>query len=181
MFLKVCQTRKYNFRYQVGKIGEDFPHPGVGPVSSDAELKFHRWYQWVAFFLTFQAILFYIPRYLWKYCEGQHIQMLIQDLQQPLMSAADKKDQMKNLATYFLTHRGFHSSYALKFFALELLNLVNVLGQMYFIDVFLDGEFSTYGMDVWNFTGKFLTNMHSGSFPGFLFRVKNLLRQNCQW
>merc|ERR1712025_776466 len=35
----------------------------------------------------------------------------------------------------------------------EVLNFVNVLVQMYFIDFFLGGEFMTYGSDVLNYTG----------------------------
>ena len=30
----------------------------------------HAWYQWVCFILAFQAILCYIPHYLWKLWEG---------------------------------------------------------------------------------------------------------------
>jgi hypothetical protein len=35
-----------------------------------------------------------------------------------------------------------------RFFFCELLNFVNVLGQIYFMDLFLGGEFTTYGRDV---------------------------------
>jgi hypothetical protein len=37
------------------------------------------------------------------------------------------------------------------FFICEELNLINVVGQVYFMDYFLDGEFSTYGSDVIRF------------------------------
>merc|ERR1712129_256882 len=36
----------------------------------------------------------------------------------------------------------------IKFFGCEVLNFVNVLGQMFFMDLFLGGEFTTYGSDV---------------------------------
>merc|ERR1719461_1477269 len=52
-----------------------------------------------------------------------------------------------------MTHRGSHSLYALRFFALEVWNFVNVICQMYFIDFFLDYEFTSYGRDVLNYTG----------------------------
>merc|ERR1712198_166901 len=38
--------------------------------------------------------------------------------------------------------------YAARFFFLEILNLVNVIGQIFFVDFFLGGEFTTYGSDV---------------------------------
>ena len=40
-----------------------------------------------------------------------------------------------------------------RFFLCELLNFVNVIGQIFFIDKFLDGEFSTYGMRVFEYSG----------------------------
>ena len=33
---------------------------------------------------TFQAILFYIPRYLWKTWEGGRVKMLVQDMNVPI-------------------------------------------------------------------------------------------------
>ena len=36
---------------------------------------------------------------------------------------------------------------------MEIVNFVNVIGQIYFIDFFLDGEFLKYGTDVFHFTG----------------------------
>ena len=34
-----------------------------------------------------------------------------------------------------------------------MLNFINVIGQIFFIDTFLDGEFSTYGMRVFEYSG----------------------------
>ena len=31
----------------------------------------HAWYQWVCFVLCLQAIMCYIPHFLWKACEGR--------------------------------------------------------------------------------------------------------------
>merc|ERR1711997_1423616 len=36
---------------------------------------------------------------------------------------------------------------------MEIVNFINVVGQIYFIDFFLGGEFLTYGTDVFHFTG----------------------------
>jgi len=41
-----------------------------------------------------------------------------------------------------------HNFYAIRFFLCEVLNFVNVIGQIYFLDLFLGGEFTTYGRDV---------------------------------
>merc|ERR1712001_505519 len=46
-----------------------------------------------------------------------------------------------------------HATYAMRFFACELLNFINCIGQIFFIDKFLNGEFSTYGLRVFEYTG----------------------------
>ena len=45
-------------------------------------------------------------------------------------------------------NRSKHNWYAAKFFFCESLNLINVVGQIYFMDLFLGGEFTTYGSEV---------------------------------
>ena len=63
-----------------------------------------------------------------------------------------KEDRKKVLVEYFVEDRGVHDMYALKFFFCEFLNLVNVIGQLFFMDFFLGGEFSTYGAEVLSMT-----------------------------
>lgn len=133
-----------------GTKGVDVPHPGIAPeVDADGkEVKYHRYYQWVCFFLFLQAMLFYVPRYLWKSSEGGKIKMLVGDLMEPILSADAKADKVQTIVKYFQLHRGAHGLYALRYFACEVLNLINVLGQIYFLDMFLGYEFTTYGLDV---------------------------------
>jgi hypothetical protein len=66
---------------------------------------------------------------------------------------AKKEGQINEIVKYFRMHRGTHAMYALRFFGLEIFNFINCICQIYFIDFFLGGEFSTYGMDVLNYTG----------------------------
>ena len=39
-----------------------------------------------------------------------------------------------------------------RYFGCEILNFINVVGQIFFIDFFLGYEFQTYGLDVVNFS-----------------------------
>jgi len=131
-----------------GDIGFDIPHPGIAPTG-DNEVKFHKYYQWVCFTLFFQAVLFYIPRYLWKVWEAGKLKMLVQDLNMPIVDKETKERRIGVLLEYFdPEHRNSHNFYAARFFFCELLNFINVIGQIFFVDFFLGGEFTTYGTDV---------------------------------
>ncbi|XP_032666521.1 innexin inx2 [Odontomachus brunneus] len=138
---------------RTGIVGRDMVQPGVvSHVEGKDEVKYHKYYQWVCFTLFFQAILFYIPRYLWKNWEGGRIKMLVLDLNCPVISEDCKSDRRKLLVDYITTNLHMQNFYAYRFFLCEVLNFINVFGQIYFMDFFLDGEFTTYGSDVVRFT-----------------------------
>jgi len=139
----------------VGRQGEDLAHPGIGPIRMDGkEPVYHKYYQWVCFALFFQAGLFYIPRYLWKSAEGGRINMLCANMYEPLMLVrkGERAERISMIVTYFQECRGRHTTYFLRFLCCEVLNLVNVIGQMYLMDRFLGGEFSSYGLKVLQYT-----------------------------
>ncbi|XP_075226253.1 innexin 2 [Lycorma delicatula] len=136
-----------------GTIGKDIIQPGVAShVEGEDEVKYHKYYQWVCFVLFFQAMLFYVPRYLWKTWEGGRIKMLVLDLNCPIVSEECKTDRKKLLVDYFTANLRTQNFYAYRFFICEILNFINVVAQICFMDFFLDGEFSTYGSDVVRFT-----------------------------
>ncbi|XP_022235543.1 innexin shaking-B-like [Limulus polyphemus] len=138
-------------------VGKEIPYPGVdaGYLPSDLssqELKYHKYYQWVCFMLFFQAALFYFPKWLWKLWEGGKIQALMMDLDIGLFAETEKKQKKKLLVDYLTCSSGQHDWYALKYFFCEALTFVNVVGQMFLMNLFFDGEFLTYGLDVIQFS-----------------------------
>ena len=71
------------------------------------------------------------------------------DLSKPLQAKAEKERQVSLLAEYLRRRRRReHTAYAAKMVSCEILNLANVLGQLYLMDFFLGGHFATYGSDV---------------------------------
>merc|ERR1712038_240085 len=108
------------------------------------------YYQWVVFFLFVQAMLFHIPRSIWKGKEGGLMKMLVKDMTNPayLVDKIARQDQISYIIKYFKTARKNHGGYALNFFLCEVLALINVIGQIYFTDRFLGYTFTTYGWDV---------------------------------
>lgn len=137
-----------------GRAGYDFIQPGVTNYAEDSgdKAKYHKYYQWVCFVLFFQAILFYVPRYLWKTWENGRIKMLASHLDSLLMSTEERAERKRTIVGYFHENLSHHGFYAVRFFICELLNLINVIAQIFLIDRFLDGEFTTYGLEVLKFT-----------------------------
>lgn len=130
----------------IGK--DDVGHPGIGTPDDNEERKYHKYYQWVCFFLFFQAILFFIPRYLWKAWEGGRCKMLVMEMNCPIMEEEVKNKRKKMLIDYFSQNLRNHNMYAIRFFFCEALNFINIIGQIYFTDFFLGYEFTTYGTRV---------------------------------
>lgn len=135
-----------------GISGRDMIQPGVtNYVQGSEKEKYHMYYKWVCFALFFQAVLFYVPRYIWKIWEGGRIKMLTVNLNMPILDFNLKEDRKIALVNYFKLHLHRHDWYAFKFFICELLNLTNVLCQIFFMDYFLDGQFTTYGIEILKF------------------------------
>jgi len=145
-----------------GTLGVDFSQPGIGPEVTERmrekghvgftqygdEIR-HAWYQWVCFILFIQAVMCYLPHYIWKTCEGGKLSMLIQGLDLPMLDGVDGvKDKRQSVVNYFLRTFRSHNSYVYKFLFCEVLNLVNILFQIYLMDFFFGGQFSKYGAQV---------------------------------
>lgn len=77
------------------------PHPGIDKYTPGEKRVYHKYYQWVCFVLFLQAIMFYIPRYLWKTWEGKRIRSLVLDLDSPIITKATRDNEIQLLLMYF--------------------------------------------------------------------------------
>ncbi|KAG6448968.1 hypothetical protein O3G_MSEX005805 [Manduca sexta] len=137
-----------------GIEGKNMAYIGVGPniAENDEQIK-HTYYQWVCFVLLGQAVMFYTPRYLWKIWEGGRLKALAADLGSPVVSKDWSDFRRGELVSYLhYTNLYTHNMYALRYAFCELLNLVNVVGQIFLLDIFLGGAFRNYGAAVAAFT-----------------------------
>jgi len=135
-----------------GIDGKDRAHQGVGPETGDeGDVRHHAYYQWVPFMLFLQGVMFYIPHYLWKLFEDKKMDKITSGLRGKQFTKDGKREKTEHLITYLWETRGRHNTYAFKYFFCDLLNFVNVIGQMYFVNTFLGGVFMTYGPEVLNF------------------------------
>ena len=79
--------------------------------------------------IFFQAILFYIPRWLWKNWEAGKIQALMMDLDLGIISEVEKRQKKKLLLDYLYSNLKNHNFWAYRYFFCELLGLINVIGK----------------------------------------------------
>ena len=77
---------------------------------------------------TFQAILFYIPRWLWKNWEAGKVSALRMDLNLGIISDVEKKLKKKLLIDYLYSNLKHHNFWAYRYFFCEFLALLNVSG-----------------------------------------------------
>ncbi|XP_013787524.1 innexin inx2-like [Limulus polyphemus] len=135
------------------KVGVEVAHPGVAKHEPGDEVKEHAYYQWVCFVTFLQALLFYVPRFMWRGFEEGKVKDMSLELSKPILSEKERNRNIMKLVTYFTTRKGKHCNYAWKYILCELLNFVNVISQIYLVDRFLGYEFTTFGSDVVRFTG----------------------------
>lgn len=134
------------------KIGHDSAQIGVGhynPKNDDVTYK--AYYQWVPFVLFLQGAMFYFPHLLFKAWEGGKVRNIIAGLNNLILVKEEREKKEKILATYMAESLNTHNFWAMKMLLIEFLNLLNAVFQIYFIDVFLQGEFSTYGVSALGF------------------------------
>ena len=79
----------------------------------------------------FQAILFYVPRWLWKNWEAGKVSALRMDLNLGIISEVEKKLKKKLLIDYMYSNLKHHNFWAYRYFFCELLTLVNICGEIH--------------------------------------------------
>ena len=67
-----------------------------------------------------------------------------------VLDKSTRSDKARILAKYFVMYRNMHNFWTIKLIIIDLLYLVNVIFNIYFIDIFLNGEFRIYGLDALN-------------------------------
>lgn len=78
---------------------------------------------------------------MFKAWEGGKVKNIIAGLNQLILVKEERAAKERILANYIVESLHTHNFWALKMLLIEFINLLNVVGQIYFIDAFLGGEF----------------------------------------
>uniref|UniRef100_T1IXN4 Innexin n=1 Tax=Strigamia maritima TaxID=126957 RepID=T1IXN4_STRMM len=140
-----CWTRS-TFSLQTPRTND--PYPGLNTLKDGDTILQHTYYQWVWLVLTLQAAMFYFPRYIWKKIENKRISRLVKGLTEPISDKQTTSVRISMLTQYVLRNWNNFNFSAFAYFMCEFLNFLNVIAQIYVIDVFLGGTFTTYGLRV---------------------------------
>ncbi len=81
-------------------------------------------------FLSFQALLFYVPRWLWKNWEAGKIHALMMDLDIGVVQDVEKRQKKRLLLDYLADNLKHHNWWAYRYFFCEFLALVNIVGEL---------------------------------------------------
>jgi len=94
--------------------------------------------------------MFYLPRLLWKTAEGGIMKLITAGLTEfnAFMDKSTRQEGVELIAKYYNITPSRRGTYFMKFVFCEVLNLVNVIGQIYFTDMFLGYQFTKFGRDV---------------------------------
>ncbi|XP_049887980.1 innexin inx7 [Pectinophora gossypiella] len=136
------------------------PHPGVGPMSDSDETLHHTYYQWVPFVLFLQSICFYLPHYIWKKKEGGRIKALVEGLQYASLALEDQdmtvngttvpsklslENRLNTIRKDIILRLRISRTWSTWLVAMEVVNLLHVMLQIWLINIFLNGNFLCLG------------------------------------
>jgi len=128
-------------------------------IESEDDAPDTSYYQWVTFFLLFQAGLFILPGKLWKIMEGGMIESFGTEGKAMILLSEDARyDEaitmeavVEKYVKYFRSTLHHNNVYFFKFVVCEFLNVVMLYFNFYLTDQFLQGRFKYYGWEVIKF------------------------------
>jgi len=123
------------------------PHPGVGIYRQQQHDKvYHRFYQWVPTVLLFFAMIFYMPRYIWKKLEGNRMVHICNNMQDQALNDEEESSRVKRLVSFYKRPKlNRNNLYVISLVVCELLNCVAVFAVWKVTDALLSGRFDEYG------------------------------------
>eukprot|EP00092_Neocalanus_flemingeri_P027254 GFUD01029556.1.p1 GENE.GFUD01029556.1~~GFUD01029556.1.p1 ORF type:complete len:408 (-),score=106.84 GFUD01029556.1:102-1286(-) len=154
---------------------------GVGIEDENVKIFTFHYYQWTSFFLLFQAICFYVPRFVWVRWENGTMAFFKKTL-----DVTDLNDEEKaNAAAEMLIERsekGFNEMYSLGFMVSEVVSVVNIIFQWVVTSAFLgtvDTDWQVGNINFYNLGWKVMTGGDDGKRPWLPMRMMFPRQSTC--
>ncbi|KAG0712606.1 Innexin inx2 [Chionoecetes opilio] len=128
------------------------PHPGVGPVHTqtspegepvEGERRVHAYYQWVPMVLVLQAVAYYFPIWAWKRIDRGFFETIICQLDK--VHIGEVTQNIQSSVQFFGSSLNTHRTYAINFLLCECAAFAISVGNLFFTNTFLGGEFFQFG------------------------------------
>ena len=120
-------------------------------VLDDGHKEFLTYYQWVLFFLAFQAVCFIAPHKIHNYVEDGKIAFIVSGLKGWILDTKRATSVEQDMANYIVETKGRHRNRTLKLLLVYSIYLLNVVLQIVFTDLFLGHAFYTFGFKTISF------------------------------
>ncbi|BAF45675.1 viral innexin-c3.1 [Ichnoviriform fugitivi] len=130
---------------------KDMMHPAP---DESREKRYYSYYQWVSVALLIQALFFYAPWYIWETLDKGRMATLIADMAAPILRKDVIIEKTQSLLDYVIMNMHKHNFYAYSYFACELLSLLNVVGHIILMNIFLGEGLQLYGAFVTAFNDR---------------------------
>lgn len=95
--------------------------------------------------------MFYAPHWVWQSWEGGKVAAVSEELQGFIMKKDDRRDKIQLVAEYLQNSINSHNTYAFKYLFCEMLNFLNTIFNMWILNVFLNGNFISFGTRFFSF------------------------------
>ncbi|XP_061388407.1 innexin inx5-like [Musca vetustissima] len=116
-----------------------------GIENDKTERVYLRYYQWVIIVLLLQALIFYLPSFLWKVWEGERLKELCSEIGNAILPEDVYANKKKMLVRYFSAdYKDVHFCYVARYILCESLNFVISVVNMIALDTFLNGFWRKY-------------------------------------
>lgn len=113
--------------------------------SNSGETVVPQYYQYLPLIYFISALGFTAPKLLYQIVEKSLFEQLIGDLVKPLQDKNAHSHHMKKLAEWLQHRRGSHFKFAVLYFLMDIIYVLQHVGNIFVFNSVLDGNFITYG------------------------------------